>query len=124
MSTKSNLDRVAAWLRDRQPEMVALLRELVQLESPSHDKSACDRACARLAQDFTSLGGSVTIHRQSEAGDHLHVDFPTRTDRPPVLLLGHYDTVYALGTLATMPWSERDGRLHGPGVFDMKAGIV
>jgi glutamate carboxypeptidase len=66
----------------------------------------------------------VTLHPQAIAGDHLQVDFAGRGQRRPVMLLGHLDTVYALGTLATMPWSERAGRLYGPGVFDMKAGIV
>jgi glutamate carboxypeptidase len=124
MPNNRNLSGVLASLRACQPDMVALLRELVLTESPSHEKAACDRLCTRLAEEFTSIGGSATVHRQPEAGNHLQVDFPGDNKRAPVLLLGHYDTVYGLGTLETMPWIERDGRLHGPGVFDMKAGIV
>jgi glutamate carboxypeptidase len=124
MTSDASMGGIAAWLRDREPQMVATLRDLVLLESPSHDKPACDRLSAHLAREFESLGGSVTVRSQSGAGDHLQADFTGPVDRAPVLLLGHFDTVWEVGTLSTMPWSERDGRLYGPGVFDMKAGIV
>lgn len=104
--------------------MVASLREMVERESPTHDKRACDQLCAHLASEFRCLGGEVKLHRQRDAGHHLQVDFAGAEGRAPLLLLGHYDTVYDLGTLQAMPWSERQGRLYGPGVFDMKAGIV
>ena len=52
------------------------------------------------------------------------IDFPGREELKPVLLLGHFDTVYPLGTLATMPCHVADDRLHGPGVLDMKSGIA
>ncbi len=118
------MQAISSWLRYCQPQMIAALRELVLCESPTHDKAACDQLSARLASEFAALGGEVKIHRQPTAGDHLQVDFPGREPRRPVMLLGHFDTVYGLGTLPSMPWSERDGRLYGPGVFDMKAGIV
>jgi len=120
---RSQLTAVAGWLADRQQAMIDLLRQLVLEESPTHDKPACDRLCEQLASELASLGGQVKIHRQPVAGDHLRVDFPG-SDGRPIMLLGHFDTVYERGTLETMPWSERDGRLYGPGVFDMKAGIV
>ena len=104
--------------------MVEQLRELVTRESPTHDKSSCDLLCSYLAEQFRMLGGKVKVHRQMNAGNHLSVDFAGPCGRKPVLLLGHYDTVYDLGTLKTMPWRETDGKLCGPGVFDMKAGIV
>jgi glutamate carboxypeptidase len=118
------LREIAAWLEGRQEGMVAAARELVLRESPTHDKVACDQLCEYLARQFKSLGGKDRIHPQANTGNHLQVDFPGREQRAPILLLGHFDTVYELGTLQTMPWSERDGRLYGPGVFDMKAGIV
>jgi glutamate carboxypeptidase len=58
------------------------------------------------------------------AGDHLECHFDGDANRRPVLLLGHLDTVYDVGTLHTMPWREERGRLSGPGVFDMKSGIA
>ncbi|HLI64533.1 MAG TPA: M20 family metallopeptidase [Terriglobales bacterium] len=116
--------QILTWLNDRRQEMVASLREMVERESPTHDKRACDQLCLHLASEFRCLGGEIKLHRQREAGHHLQVDFAAAGERAPLLLLGHYDTVYDIGTLQTMPWSERRGRLYGPGAFDMKAGIV
>jgi len=112
------------WLTDHQQEMVEHVREMVIRESPTHDKAACDSLCDYLAKQVEGLGGRVKIHRLPTAGNHLQVEFAGPRGRKPVLLLGHYDTVYNLGTLATMPWREQKGRLQGPGVFDMKSGIA
>jgi len=103
--------------------MITRLRELVLRESPTRDKCACDQLCEHLANVFGALGGRIEIHRQASAGNHLQADFAGERGKP-VLLLGHFDTVYTLGTLEKMPWAERDGRIYGPGIFDMKAGIV
>jgi glutamate carboxypeptidase len=115
---KSLLD----WLKAQQPRMLTLLREFVELESPSHDKVSLDRLSRRLADEFKNLGGRSRLHRQQQAGDHLQVDFPG--SGKPVLLLGHIDTVWEVGTLAAMPFRVAGGRAYGPGCFDMKAGIV
>ncbi len=120
----ANLNDVLEWLSARENEMVAQVRELVIRESPTHDKAACDALSAYLAEQFQGLGGRVKLHRQKAAGNHLQVDFKGAKGREPILLLGHFDTVYDLGTLKTMPWREDKGRLYGPGVFDMKGGIV
>ena len=123
-NSKLDLQAVAQWLNDRRDEMIASVREMVIRESPTHNKAACDALCAHLAGEFACLGGEVRVHRQRKAGDHLQVNFPGTTGRRPILLLGHFDTVYDEGTLEKMPWRESRGKLFGPGVFDMKAGIV
>ncbi|HZW94612.1 MAG TPA: M20 family metallopeptidase [Candidatus Eremiobacteraceae bacterium] len=110
-----------------QGRMVETVRELVEIESPSDNKPAVDRIVAYLAPKFEVLGGRARFHRSNDFGDSLQIDFESRTGLPsrkPVLLLGHYDTVYPLGTLATMPCKVDDGRLCGPGVLDMKSGIA
>lgn len=108
--------------------MVTTVRELVEIESPSDDKQAVDRIGELLASRFATLGGRIRLHRSTNFGDSLQIDFAgtavTSTNRKPVLLLGHYDTVYPLGTLAKMPCKIDDGRLRGPGVLDMKSGIA
>ncbi len=116
------------YFEERNGQMVATIRELVEIESPSDNKQAVDRVCALVAAKFEALGGKTTIHRSSDFGDSLQIDFGATgaepNQRKPVLLLGHYDTVYPLGTLAGMPCLVKDGRLLGPGVLDMKAGIA
>ena len=107
----------------RQPALVKTIRQFVEIESPSDNKPAADRMSAFLAGAFEALGGRASVHPAEEAGNNLQVDFPGREKIKPVLLLGHFDTVYPLGTLATMPCHEADGRLCGPGVLDMKSGI-
>ena len=112
-----------------QDQMVETVRELVEIESPSDTKPAINRIAAFLAPKFEALGGRTQFHPSSEFGDSLQIDFDATSgkessNRKPVLLLGHYDTVYPLGTLAGMPCKIQDGRLCGPGVLDMKSGIA
>ena len=124
MATIQQLGSILQWLNDRQREMVECVHELVVRESPTHNKLACDELSTYLDIAFDRAGGHVIVHRQSDAGDHLQVNFSSPHRRKPVLLLGHLDTVYDLGTLKTMPWRHEQGHLYGPGVFDMKGGIA
>ncbi len=105
-------------------QIVARIGRMVELESPSDNKAAVDRLGEMLAGEFAQLGGRVRVHRQRDAGNHMQVDFRGRGRRPPVLLLGHFDTVWPLGTLATMPCIVRGERIWGPGTLDMKSGIA
>jgi glutamate carboxypeptidase len=111
-------------LQQRREAMIATLRQMVELESPSDNKTAVDRVGEFLAEQFEAAGGRPKFHRQSERGNHLQVDFPGADGRRPVMLLGHFDTVWALGTLAKMPWRVEKGRAWGPGSYDMKSGIT
>src|SRR6202162_1199189 len=112
------------YFEDRQEEIVRTIREFAMIESPSDNKLAGDRMGALLAARFEALGGRAHIHRAEDFADSVQIDFSGREKIKPVLLLGHFDTVYPLGTLATMPCHVVDGRLHGPGVLDMKSGIA
>lgn len=113
--------------RTRQKSLVSLLQALVELESPSDDKSAVDRCVEFAAQAVAALGARIRRHRSRVAGDILEArfDLPAgRSSAKPVLLLGHLDTVWPLGTLARMPFRIAKGRVWGPGVLDMKAGVA
>ena len=106
-------------------EMTELTEKLVELESPTSDKKAVDSVGRALADEFTRLGAQITFHRQLRYGDHLQASFrPAQTSSPSILLLGHLDTVWDLGTLKSMPCKIADGRIWGPGALDMKAGIA
>lgn len=108
----------------RRDQTVDTIRRLVEIESPSDNKQAVDRVSAFVAEEFAALGGRAQFHRVTDFGNHLQVDFEGETQQKPVLLLGHYDTVYPTGSLATMPCRLGNGRLWGPGVLDMKSGIA
>ena len=95
---------------------------LVRAESPTTDRKAANRCGALLMALMREQGGEVDAVASETCGDHLRATFGTGL-REQVLLLGHFDTVWPVGQLERMPVHEEDGRLHGPGVFDMKGGI-
>jgi glutamate carboxypeptidase len=128
-----------AGARRKQAALLHLIRQLVRAESPSDDKAAVDACVALAAAHAKALGGRVKLHRSAAAdgfGDVLEARFgpkPARSgkiaeeDRSAqrrILLLGHLDTVWPLGTLKTMPCRLAEGRLWGPGALDMKAGVA
>jgi glutamate carboxypeptidase len=115
--------RRLAYFDERRDEIVSTIRELVEIESPSDNKAAVDEVAEAIAHKFSRLGGEVHFHSAKDFGSHLQVNFGGKSAKP-VLLLGHYDTVYPLGTLATMPCRAVHNRLMGPGVLDMKSGIA
>jgi glutamate carboxypeptidase len=123
-ATNSSAQTRLHYFEQRRDQIVDMIRRLVEIESPSDNKQAVDRCSAFAAEEFATLGGRAQFHRVSDFGNHLQVDFPGETQQKPVLLLGHYDTVYPLGTLATMPCHLGNGKLWGPGVLDMKSGIA
>ena len=117
------IDPLLAWCSAEQAWLLETIEALVRLESPSTDKRAVDRCGSELAARLDGIGGAVTRIDGGIRGNHLRADFPG--DGPPVLLLGHFDTVWPVGQLARMPivHDHDAGVLRGPGVFDMKAGI-
>jgi glutamate carboxypeptidase len=124
LQSSPETERRLAYFIERRDQIVATTRKLVELESPSDNKTAVDRLSEVVAAKFAALGGALKIHRADAFGDHLQVDFAAKSGAQPVLLLGHYDTVYPLGTLATMPCRIAGDKLTGPGVLDMKSGIA
>jgi glutamate carboxypeptidase len=109
--------------QQQQAEMLDLLRRMVEMESPSDNKEALDRLGHFLAEEFSRAGGRVSFSQQRDAGNHLKAEFEG-DGRNPVLLLGHFDTVWPLGTLSNMPFRIEDKKAFGPGIYDMKAGIA
>lgn len=106
--------------RARQADLLEAVRTLVEVESPSSDIAAC-RTCVATAAGIveTWLGGQARI--EDHEGRPVLRWGP---DRPRVLLLGHLDTVWPVGTLTRIPWAVEEDRMRGPGVFDMKTGVV
>lgn len=112
------------WARAHVAETIELIQEMVRIESPSDDPAAL----GRFASWFRGMAEERFGARVKTArGGHLLCEFPLPGRRRyggRILILGHYDTVWPMGTLTRMPCVERDGRLWGPGVLDMKGGVA
>jgi len=120
--SKGRLYHLLEFCRSERDWLIDTTTALVRLESPSVDKAAVDRCGAELSARLTAAGGRVTRLPRADRGDHLLAEFGCGSSQ--VLLLGHFDTVWPVGQLERMPLTTAAGRLHGPGVFDMKAGIA
>ncbi len=103
-------------------DMKSLLKKLVEIESPSHDREAVNRIGVMVIEEARRLGAQIEIIPNQETGDHVISRWGSGAGG--ILLLCHMDTVFPLGTLPKTPYREIDGKIFGPGTLDMKAGIV
>ena len=115
------------YFRSRQGEMVHLLKQITALESPTDDKKAVDACSAFVAKEFRKLGCKITTLPQEDIGDLTEIEFaPGRLKDADdeILVLAHIDTVWPVGKIARMPFYISGNKLFGPGVLDMKSGLV
>jgi len=119
------VDSILSEARSRQKQIVALIREMVECESPSDDSTAVNRFVDLLSDVAPSFARVRTVPG-GRFGRHVlcEFDLSSKSKRGQILALGHSDTVWPIGTLASMPFRQKDGRLWGPGVLDMKSGIA
>jgi glutamate carboxypeptidase len=118
------MSELMAFFQGQQDNMLAMLRELVEIESPSDDKTAVDRIASRVAELMEASGGVAERFPRDRRGDVILGRWPGELAERQILLLCHMDTVWSEGTLAERPVRITDGRFYGPGAFDMKGGIV
>ncbi|MCB9293748.1 MAG: M20 family metallopeptidase [Lewinellaceae bacterium] len=122
---EADVQNIRHYLREQRPAMEAFLRGLAALETPSRDPQAQDALFEILAAKFRGLGFKCLRMPGRQTGGYL-LARPARRQRgrPVQLLIGHGDTVWEKGTLEKMPIGQENGRLSGPGIFDMKAGLA
>jgi glutamate carboxypeptidase len=116
---------ITEWLATQESEMLALLRDAVNIDSGTYDKRGVDAVGARFEEFFAKHG--LLTHREPKEGygDVIHVRLDDRpTNEKPVVLMGHRDTVFPKGEAERRPFRIENGRAYGPGVADMKAGLV
>ena len=116
---------IITYLKDNHKPMLALLKEMVAIESPSNNKKALKNVIRFLRKELEQLG-FYTLHVSGKnTGGYLYARPLIRKKNTPLqLLIGHCDTVWELQSIKDMPVVQRNGKLSGPGVFDMKAGII
>jgi glutamate carboxypeptidase len=122
----NSVDRFLRYAREKQKDIIASIREFVECESPSDHPPSVNRFVDLMAERVKDIAKVRTLPGGSKFGKHLRCEFQIGAGkkRGQILALGHSDTVWPMGTLAGMPYREGRGRLWGPGVLDMKAGLV
>jgi glutamate carboxypeptidase len=119
------MDHFLSYTQAKQTEIISLIRRLVECESPSDEPAAVNRF-VELVADTVSGVAKVKTFSGGDFGRHLRCEFalPGKKKSGQLLVLGHSDTVYPMGTLASMPFRKAEGRVWGPGVLDMKGAIA
>ncbi len=118
------MDELRDYFVQRTGELLDLLRNLVELESPSTDKELVDRCIHFVAGLAREWGAQVTVVPQKRRGDHILARWQGKENGKGFLILCHLDTVWPQGTLARRPWRVMEDRAYGPGCLDDKAGAV
>jgi glutamate carboxypeptidase len=123
--SKNTETRIIEWLVSQKQPMIDLLRDVVNIDSGSFDKEGVDAVGARFEQHFAEYGIETWREPHDVYGDAVHglISKPGSNEKP-VLLMGHRDTVFPKGEVAKRPFTIKGNLAHGPGVADMKAGVV
>ena len=121
------MDSALQYAQTKLASIVQSIRTLVECESPSDDPAAVNRFVELFTSEIADIAKVRTFPGGGRFGKHMRCQFQLpgpRRKSGQILALGHSDTVYPMGILRTMPWREKDRRLWGPGVLDMKSGIA
>lgn len=125
MTTSEHEQQITSWLAGQKEAMLELLRDVVNIDSGSYDKPGVDAVGARFERFFAERGLLTRREPKEQFGDAIHVTIDDRpTNEKPIVLMGHRDTVFSKGEAARRPFRIENGRAYGPGVADMKAGLV
>jgi len=120
----ATLDRLSDEITSRLPDFLEDLESLVNIESGSFTKAGVDEVETWMADRLEALGATITRHHNEDLGDTVVATFDGPSDGATVMLVGHTDTVFDVGTLAERPFEIRDGNILGPGASDMKSGLL
>ena len=119
----SDAKRIAEYVEAKKEDFLNILREAVELESPTYESKEASDRCGKYFQElYRQLGFSVRTLPQTECGDHFIAELGSGDET--IYFVGHYDTVFSLGTLKTMPWKVVGNQAFGPGALDMKGGLI
>ncbi|MGD8487898.1 MAG: M20/M25/M40 family metallo-hydrolase, partial [Anaerolineae bacterium] len=116
------MSQVLSYLETQQEAMTQALEQLVMIESPTNERDSVNAVGEWLTEAFRPLGATVERLPQAAFGDHLRVTWGDGEGQ--ILLIGHMDTVWPLGETARRPFRVQGNRATGPGIFDMKGGLV
>src|SRR5204862_2483505 len=116
---------ITNWLASQKEGMLALLREAVNIDSGSYDKVGVDAVGARFVRFFEEHGLLTTVEPHERFGNAIHIRLDDKpSNERPIVLMGHRDTVFPKGEVGRRPFRIEGGRAYGPGVVDMKGGLV
>src|SRR5262245_65279179 len=116
---------ITDWLASQKEAMLALLGEVVDIDSGSYDKAGVDAVGQRFMRFFAEQGMLASVEPNERFGDAIHIRLDDKpTNERPIVLMGHRDTVFPKGEVARRPFRIEGGRAYGPGVVDMKGGLV
>lgn len=124
MEDKMMVLKAGEYVDRHRTEMMELWERLVSTESGNSDKEGVDRVCGILEKELRDSGAETAVVQMEKKGNLLRAEFHPEREEAPILLIGHMDTVFARGTLEKNPFRVEDGKAHGPGILDMKAGLV
>ncbi|QOS78196.1 M20 family metallopeptidase [Paenibacillus sp. JNUCC31] len=108
---------------NKEADMLDLIEKIVNIDSGTFYKAGVEQVGDVLASAYQALGFQVTVDQQSERGDHLVIVHPEE-QHPDILIIGHMDTVFPVGTAQSRPFSQDESFAYGPGIYDMKASLV
>lgn len=117
------MDKIYDHLKQQQDKMMESLKTIVECESPSKDKALSDILSNKLIEIFQQLtGGKATPIQIKDYGNHVRGEFGEGEEQ--ILLVGHYDTVFPAGKIKELPFRVEGNKAYGPGIFDMKGGLI